>query len=244
MEFKKVLVIVLVAALATTVVSAAGVLAAPNTKPSGNQVQVVSSGSLAQAVTLPNGLMAVNVGQSVTWLPWAYNVRGTTPPTSNGVSHTESSSGMNLATSVSAPKGTSGQNWAWVGVNFQLKGVTDQASWNAVKNRQVRISATVNDKLSAYEDSWVTIVPGGSLSKVPLSNQYGTIAETYAGNNAISTSSSMGTTGTLVVPLAQLQPTGGAPGDVHIGVVLETYSSNGLPATGAVSVIDIQLQWV
>jgi len=44
--------------------------------------------------------------------------------------------------------------------------------------------------------------------------------------------------------LAQLQPTGGAPGDVHIGVVLETYSSNGLPATGAVSVIDIQLQWV
>ncbi len=143
-----------------------------------------------------------------------------------------------------------GQCFAWLGVKFQIAGIQ---VWNYIKNKQVRISTTIdytfsgeadpeNPKfqMSAGVNNSVSLIGGGAIplnpnvtQNIDSLNQPGNVSMMHVTNSITTTLDSLGT---------------GIPGQCEILVLLTTgaYGNDGgvSHSIGEAVVTNIQLMWV
>jgi hypothetical protein len=220
-----------------------------------NKVTVIIKGKSGGTST--NNPYLVPIGQNRIWDEKLFNVHDTyISVQQNTVDVTCSSVKSTLSTDVnvkgSAIMRSEGDCFAWLGVKFQIAGITSQPVWNLIKNKQVRISTTVDytftgkanpETPKGTTDAGVSnslSLIGGADPKNP------NIAQTIDSLKQPGTISMTQVTTSITTTLDKLGT--GIPGQCEIAVPLATgaYGDEGgvAEATGNAVVTNIQLTWV
>jgi len=197
----------------------------------------------------------VPIGKNRVWDEKSFNVHDTKITYKNGlVDITCSSVKATLATDVNVVGSpisySQGDCVAWLGVKFNIAGANSQSIWNFVKNKQVRISTTVDyafdgsTKISG-EKAAATVknsldLAGGAYPTQP------NVVQNIASMNKPGTISEKQVTTSKTTTLDKLST--GTAGQCQIIVPLSTgaYGINGgtAEASGNVVVTNIQLEWL
>lgn len=109
--------------------------------------------SAAQPVSAAPAHAVLSVGQNYLWSGSAFNVRQTKLMSVKGApTITMSSTGTKLVTKIAAKNGSGGFPVAYLGVRFNIAGVTTAAQWNKIKTKPVCISAYVSYNVTSHSN--------------------------------------------------------------------------------------------
>jgi hypothetical protein len=255
--------VIMIALMVLTVFSTVAVTAKSTNRASSITQSLTQSNKITVVIKGNGGGTGVSnpylvpLGQNRVWDEKLFNVHDTyISVQQNTVDVTCSSVKSTLSTDVnvkgSAIMHSEGDCFAWLGVKFQIAGVTSQPVWNLIKNKQVRISTTVDYTFTGKANPETPKPPvyagvsnslsliGGADPKNPniaqtidSLNQPGPISRTQVTTSITTTLDKLGT---------------GIPGQCEIAVPLATgaYGDEGgvAEATGNAVVTNIQLTWV